>query len=449
MKRILILGSTGSIGTQALEIIRNNKDKFKAVGLTGRSRLDVLLEQIMEFEPETVCVGSAEDAAKLAQILNDSNKALPEIVYGDEGLVQIAGMDCDIVLNSLMGISGLAPTYKAISNGRDIALANKETLVAGGEIITELCREKGVRLLPVDSEHSAIFQCLEGNGGSACGRAYDGRTGGRAYSSTGMSGKYKGTEAGRDEILYVTENGSGAIESVSASNIRRILLTASGGPFRGRTLEEMRAVTIEQALNHPKWSMGSKITIDSATMMNKGLEVIEARWLFDVTADKIDIHVHPESIVHSMVEFMDGSVMAQMGLPDMKIPISYALNYPRRMDLLPEFSGLDADRGKDGSLDLFTTGSSLTFEKPDSKVFKCIDLAYAAINEGGSAPIVMNGANEELVAMFLAGEIRFLDIADTIEKVMESIPNTKPGSVEEILEIDKKARARVREVIKA
>lgn len=429
MKRILLLGSTGSIGTQALEIIRNNKDKLKAVGLTGRSRLDVLLEQIREFEPETVCVGSAEDAAKLAQILNDSNKALPEIVYGDEGLVEIAGMDCDIVLNALMGISGLAPTYKAISNGRDIALANKETLVAGGEIITEICREKGVKLLPVDSEHSAIFQCLEGNGGSACGRAYRG-----ADACT--------TDMGTDGVETQVSGAN------AASQIRRILLTASGGPFRGRTLEEMRDVTIEQALNHPKWSMGSKITIDSATMMNKGLEVIEARWLFDVPADRIDIHVHPESIVHSMVEFMDGSVMAQMGLPDMKIPISYALNYPSRMNLLPEFSGLDADRGIDGSLDLFTTGRNLTFEKPDSKVFKCIELAYAAINEGGSAPIVMNGANEELVAMFLAGEIRFLDIADTIEKVMESIPNTRPGSLEEILEIDKEARAGVREAIK-
>jgi len=416
MKKVLILGSTGSIGTQALEIIRNNKDKFKAVGLTGRSRLDVLAEQIREFEPEAVCVGSADDAAKLEKMLRDGNNSddygnrMPEIFYGDEGLVQIAGMDCDIVLNALMGISGLAPTYEAISNGRDIALANKETLVAGGEIITELCREKGVKLLPVDSEHSAIFQCLEGNGGSACGSAY-------------------------------SANGS--------SQIRRILLTASGGPFRGRTLEEMRDVTIEQALNHPKWSMGSKITIDSATMMNKGLEVIEARWLFDVPADKIDIHVHPESIVHSMVEFMDGSVMAQMGLPDMKVPISYALNYPCRMNLLPEFTGLDTDRGNDGSLDLFTTGRSLTFEKPERKVFKCIDLAYEAIKAGGSAPIVMNGANEELVAMFLAGKIRFLDIADTIEKVMESIAHSTPGSVEEILEIDKNARLKAREKLKA
>ena len=404
MKNVLILGSTGSIGTQALEIIRNNKDKFSVAGLTGRSRLDVLIEQIKEFEPPAVCVGNAEDADKV-------QKKFPsiEVCYGDKGLVEIAGMDCDIVLNALMGISGLAPTYEAISNGRDIALANKETLVAGGALITELCKDKGVRLLPVDSEHSAIFQCLEGNGGSACGRAY----------------------AEADGVKR---------------DIRRILLTASGGPFRGRTLDEMRDVTIEQALNHPNWSMGSKITIDSATMMNKGLEVIEARWLFDVPQDKIDVHVHPESIVHSMVEFTDGSVMAQMGLPDMKIPISLALNYPRRMDLLPAFTGDDEDRDSDGSLNLFKA-ANLTFEKPDRKVFKCLDLAYDAIREGGSAPIVMNGANEELVAMFLAGEIKFLDIPNTIEKVMSEMPCANPSTVDEILEIDREARAKVRELI--
>ena len=413
MKRVLILGSTGSIGTQALEIIGNNKDKFKAVGLTCRSRLDDLVEQIREFEPESVCVGSAEDADRLSRIVKEEMPGLSglEIFYGDSGLVEIARTDCDIVLNALMGISGLAPTYEAISLGRDIALANKETLVAGGEIITELCKEKGVKLLPVDSEHSAIFQCLEGNGGSACGRAY--------------------AEPDKNEVHR---------------DIRRILLTASGGPFRGRTIDEMRNVTIEQALNHPNWSMGSKITIDSATMMNKGLEVIEARWLFDIPADKIDVHVHPESIVHSMVEFMDGSVIAQMGLPDMKIPIGLALDYPSRLNLLQEFSG--SNRTTDGSLDFFTKGANLTFEKADRKTFKCLDIAYAAINEGGSAPIIMNGANEELVAMFLAGKIGFTDIAGTIEIVMNDVPNTKPQTVEEILEIDRLARAKVRDIIK-
>jgi len=394
MKNILIMGSTGSIGTQTLELIRNNRDKFRAAGLTCRSRVDDLIAQIREFSPEAVCVGNAEDAARVRAEFPDV-----EVTYGEEGLVQIASMDCDIVLNSLLGISGLAPTYEAITRGRDIALANKETLVTGGRLITDLCRDKGVRLLPVDSEHSAIFQCLEGNGGSACARAF------------------------RNELHRP---------------VRRILLTASGGPFRGRSYESMKDVTVEQALAHPNWSMGSKITIDSATMMNKGLEVIEARWLFDVPAEKIDVHVHPQSIVHSMVEFMDGSVMAQMGLPDMKIPIGLALSYPDRLDLLPEFS--DENRSCDGSLDLFAAGD-LTFEKPDRKVFRCIDLAYRALEEGGSAPVVMNGANEELVSMFLKGQIGFTDIPETIERVMDVFPHSEPSSVEEILAIDREARA--------
>ena len=406
MRKVLIMGSTGSIGTQALEIIRNNKDKFKAVGLTCRSRVDSLIEQIREFAPIAVSVGNAEDAARVQAEFPDIT-----VYYGDAGLVEIAQMDCDIVLNSLMGISGLAPTYKAIECGRDIALANKETLVAGGALVTDLCRQKGVRLLPVDSEHSAIFQCLEGNGGSACGRAY------------------RESDGGVDRP------------------VRRILLTASGGPFRGRSLEEMRDVTIEQALNHPKWSMGSKITIDSATMMNKGLEVIEARWLFDVPADKIDVHVHPESIVHSMVEFCDGSVMAQMGLPDMKIPISLALNYPDRMKLIGDFDPEASDTPGAGALDLFTTGANLTFEKPDRKVFRCIDLAYAALKEGGAAPVVMNGANEALVAMFLAGKIGFLDIPETIEKVMDAADFAAPATVDEILHIDREARRMAAELL--
>ena len=385
MKKVLIMGSTGSIGTQALEIIRNNSAGFSVAGLTCRSRVDDLIVQIREFAPEAVCVGKAEDAEKVQALFPGL-----DVYYGEDGLVQIASMDCDIVLNSLLGISGLAPTYEAISCGRDIALANKETLVTGGRLITDLCREKGVRLLPVDSEHSAIFQCLEGN---------------------------------KDRP------------------VRRILLTASGGPFRGRSYESMKGVTVEQALAHPNWSMGSKITIDSATMMTKGLEVIEAKWLFDVPAERIDIHVHPQSIVHSMVEFMDGSVMAQMGRPDMKIPIGLALNYPDRLELLPDFS--EEGRETDGSLDLFAAGS-LTFEKPDRKVFRCIDLAYRALAEGGSAPVVMNGANEELVAMFLAGKIGFLDIPETIERVMDAYPHSEPSNVEEILAIDKEARRMAR-----
>ena len=409
------MGSTGSIGTQALEIIRNNKDKFEVVGLSCRSRADSLMEQIREFAPAAVCAGNAEDAARIAAEFPGL-----EVYYGDEGLVELAKTDCDIVLNSLMGISGLAPTYEAISRGRDIALANKETLVAGGKPVTDLCRAKGVRLLPVDSEHSAIFQCLEGNGGSACGRAY------------------ADPETDGGKTLH--------------RPLRRILLTASGGPFRGRSYESMQGVTVEQALNHPKWKMGSKITIDSATMMNKGLEVIEASWLFDVPGSMIDVHVHPQSIVHSMVEFMDGSVIAQMGMPDMKIPIGLALDYPDRLDLLPGFSagyGSDDEESRtyDGSLDMFTAGAELTFEKPDRRVFRCIDLAYAALEEGGSAPVVMNGANEELVAMFLAGMIGFLDIPETIERVMEKYPHSGPSTVEEILSIDREARRMAREII--
>ena len=375
MKKVLILGSTGSIGCQALDIIRENKDKFQAVGLSCKSRIEKLIEQIREFRPLAVAVGSADDAATLHAEFPEL-----EIYIGEEGLIEIAKIDCDIVLNSLMGISGLAPTYTAINCGRDIALANKETLVAGGEIITKLCKEKGVKLLPVDSEHSAIFQCLEGN---------------------------------KDR------------------KIKRILLTASGGPFRGYSLEQLETVTLEQALNHPKWSMGKKITVDSATMMNKGLEVIEAKWLFDVPADMIDIHVHPQSIVHSMVEFCDTSIIAQMGLPDMRIPISLALSYPDRLDCSGD------------SLDLFTTGKDLTFEKPNRKVFKCIDLAYESINQGGSYPVVMNGANEELVSLFLAGKIRFLDIPNTIEKVLCAHAPVKANSVEEILKIDAEARLSV------
>lgn len=275
MKKVTILGSTGSIGTQALDVIRKNSSKLQVAGLTCRSRIEVLEKQIEEFSPAAVSVGSEEDGNRL-------RKKYPEleVFWGEQGLTRIAAADCDIVLNSLMGISGLRPTYEAINHGHTIALANKETLVAGGELITELAREKDVSIIPVDSEHSAIFQCLQASGGSA---------------------------------------------------IKRILLTASGGPFKDYSIEDLENVTLEQALNHPKWSMGSKITVDSATMMNKGLEVIEARWLFDVAPDQIQIHVHPESIVHSMVEFQDTSIIAQMGLPDMRLPISYAFGYPERM----------------------------------------------------------------------------------------------------------------------
>lgn len=380
MKRILIMGSTGSIGSQALDIIRDNRDKFCVSGLSCRSRIENLIKQIREFNPLAVCVGNEQDALNVREMFPEV-----EVFYGDQGLVELADVPCDIVLNSLMGISGLAPTYRAIRNGRDIALANKETLVTGGKLITDLVAEHGVKLLPVDSEHSAIFQCLMGN---------------------------------------------------KNQKIKRLLLTASGGPFRNSSIEELQDVTIEQALNHPKWSMGSKITIDSATMMNKGLEVIEAKWLFDVDASAIDIHVHPESIVHSMVEFEDNSILAQLGLPDMKIPISYAFNFPDRLPL------------KGDGLDFFTMASELHFEKPRRDVFKCIDLAYRSLAEGGTSPVVLNGANEELVAMFLEGEIGFLDIPNTIERVMDDHKLFVPSSIDEILAVDNEARAKARELVK-
>jgi 1-deoxy-D-xylulose-5-phosphate reductoisomerase len=378
MKRILIYGSTGSIGTQTLDIVRENPDKFEVAGLTCNSRINELIAQIEEFGPFSVCVGSEESA----RIVKERFPSL-DVYSGEAGLVGIADIDCDIVVSALMGISGLAPTYRAIQNGRDIALANKETLVTGGELIINACRENGVRLLPVDSEHSAIFQCLEGN---------------------------------RDR------------------NIKRILLTASGGPFRKYTLEELEDVTLDQALAHPKWNMGSKITIDSASMMNKGLEVIEAKWLFDVDPSQIQVVVHPQSIVHSMVEFEDTSVIAQLGLPDMRIPISLALGYPDRIPYSGE------------SLDFFSVASDLHFEEPRREVFKTIDLAYNALEAGGSACAYLNGANEELVGAFLAERIRFLDIQNTLVRMMGEYTPVKAASVEEILEVDRQARARAREL---
>ena len=379
-KRILILGSTGSIGTQTLDVIREHPDLFEIAGLTCNNRIEDLRAQIEEFSPDAVCVGSEEDALKI-----QAEYPGLWVYHGEKGLQDICKYaDADICVSALTGISGLAPTYQAIMNGMDIALANKETLVTGGALITEACREKGVKLLPVDSEHSAIFQCLEGN---------------------------------KDR------------------EIKRILLTCSGGPFKDYSLEELEKVTVKDALAHPKWNMGNKITIDSATLMNKGLEVIEASWLFDVPGEKIDVHIHPESIVHSMVEFEDTSVLAQMGLPDMRIPISLALGYPERLAYGGE------------SLDFFTAASSLHFEKPRRDVFKTLDLAYEALRQGGSYPVALNGANEELVAMFLSGKIGFLDIQNTLEKVLEAHVPEVISDIETILELDRKARNLVKEFI--
>ncbi|SCJ74275.1 1-deoxy-D-xylulose 5-phosphate reductoisomerase [uncultured Eubacterium sp.] len=375
MKKIAILGSTGSIGTQALDVIRANREQFEVTSLTCGKNIDRLSEQIEEFSPKLVVTAEAEDASKLAEKHSDV-----EIMYGEEGLAAAAEDESEILLNSLMGMRGLVPTYRAIRSGKDIALANKETLVAGGELIMDAVRRAGVKLLPVDSEHSAIFQCLQGNQGK---------------------------------------------------KIKRILLTASGGPFRGYNKRQLEEVTLEQALKHPKWSMGKKITIDSATMMNKGLEVIEARWLFDVALSDIQILVHPQSIVHSAVEFEDTSVIAQMGLPDMRIPISVALGYPERIPY----------GGK--GLDFFKEGANLTFEKPDTEVFGCIKLAYEASEAGGSYPVVMNAANEVLVEQFLQGKIRFVDIEKNIEKILELHTPSYNLGLNDIIEIDQKIRKEV------
>ncbi|HZK60750.1 MAG TPA: 1-deoxy-D-xylulose-5-phosphate reductoisomerase [Anaerovoracaceae bacterium] len=372
MKKICILGSTGSIGTQALEVVENNKDSFKVSVLSCGSRIEELSAQIVKFNPEIAVAGRVEDAT----ILKKRHPGT-EILYGMEGLIEAAESDCDIVLNSLVGMLGLQPTYRAILKGTTIALANKETLVAGGKLITEAARKNMVQILPVDSEHSAIFQCLQGN---------------------------------------------------QENEIKKVILTASGGPFRNYLLQDLEKVTREQALKHPKWTMGQKITIDSATMMNKGLEVIEASWLYHLPGEKIEIAVHPQSIVHSMVEYMDNSIVAQLGLPDMKIPISYAFSYPQRLEM------------KNKGLDIFKEGASLTFEKLDQSVFKCAGYAYEALKKGGSYPAALNGANEVLVQLFLEGKIRFIDIQNTLGAVLEKHESVEISDIDHILEIDLEAR---------
>ena len=382
MKKISILGSTGSIGTQALDVIAHNQDKFKVTALSCAKSLPLLCRQIEEFSPEAVAVRDEADAKELA----DNYKKL-EIFWGAEGLKTIASMEsCDMVLNSLMGMKGLEPTMAAIESGKDIAFANKETLVAGGQLVMDAVKKHGVAMLPVDSEHSAIFQSLQGN---------------------------------------------------QDNEIRRILLTASGGPFRGYSLEQLEQVSLEQALNHPNWSMGSKITIDSATMMNKGLEVIEARWLFDVPLEKIQVVVHPQSILHSAVEYMDSSVIGQMGNPDMRIPIAYAFSYPERMDLSDVTQPLD----------LFSLKEGMSFYPADRSVFKTIDLAYEACREGGSCPVVLNGANEVLVDLFLHGKIRFIDIQNFLIQMMEVHQMKRNLDLETILEEDMRGREDVRKLV--
>lgn len=380
MKNITILGSTGSIGTQTLDIVRENPDKFKVSTLTCGRNVKLLAEQIREFRPAAAVVSAEADAEALKNEFPDI-----DIHFGREGLVYAASQtEYDILVNSLVGMAGLEPTYHAINAGRTIALANKETLVAGGALIMGAAAEKNVEILPVDSEHSAVFQCLEG---------------------------------------------------FKRSQVRKIILTASGGPFRGKKKEELENVTLEQALDHPRWKMGSKITIDSSTLMNKGFEVIEARWLFDVLPSKIDVVVHPESIIHSMVEYEDGAVMAQLGLPDMRIPISLALNYPDRLEnSMP-------------SLDLAKV-ASLTFEKPDMETFPCLRLAYDALDAGDTYCTALNAANEICVAAFLDGKINYSDISNTLQHIMDTHRPSAGADLDEILRVDAFVREQTEELLK-
>ncbi|MGL5258314.1 MAG: 1-deoxy-D-xylulose-5-phosphate reductoisomerase [Proteocatella sp.] len=370
MKKIAILGSTGSIGTQALDVVRKNND-LEVVALSAGNNVELLKAQIEEFSPKLVSVGTEEAAKKLRYLLGDREL---EILYGMEGLIAVAVCkEAQTLLTAIVGMVGLVPTVEAIKAGKDIALANKETLVTAGHIIMPLAKEMKVNILPVDSEHSAILQCLHGE---------------------------------------------------KKSQISKLLVTASGGPFRGMNREQLSKVKLEDALKHPNWSMGRKITIDSSTLVNKGLEVIEAKWLFDMDVDDIEVVVQPQSIIHSMIELLDGSIIAQLGTPDMRLPIQYALYYP-------DHKYLDGKR-----LD-FKTLKQITFEEPDMDTFKGLALAYEAIRVGGSMPTVYNAANELAVSKFLNREIAYLDIVDTIEKCMKAHEVIKSPSIEEILETEK------------
>jgi 1-deoxy-D-xylulose-5-phosphate reductoisomerase len=381
MKKISILGSTGSIGVSTLEIVASHPDRFKVAALSAGSNLELLVEQIERFSPRLVAVITEESAQKLKSMLTGKK---PEILSGVPGMIAVATMaESDLVVAAIVGAAGLVPTAAAIQAGKDLALANKETLVTAGHLIMGMVREKGINLYPVDSEHSAVFQSMQGHR--------------------------------RDDV-------------------KRIILTASGGPFFNYPLERLAQVTIKEALNHPNWSMGRKITIDSATMMNKGLEVIEARWLFDIAPEKISVHIHPQSIIHSMVEYVDGCVMAQLGVPDMKAPIAYALTFPERVE-----TGVKP-------LDL-TSLSGLSFFAPDASRFPALRLAYQAMKAGESMPTVLNAANEVAVEAFLEGRIRFLDIPAVIEKTM-SVHSPQPlASIEEVLFVDRWGREKGREII--
>ncbi len=380
-KSVAILGSTGSIGKQALEVIAAHPDVFEVEVLTALNNVDLLRQQALKFKPNVVVIGSETHLANLKEALSPLGI---KVYAGQQALNDVVQMDTiDLVLTALVGYSGLLPTLKAIEAGKTIALANKETLVVAGELVTGLARENGVNIYPVDSEHSAIFQCLVGE---------------------------------------------------FHNPIEKIILTASGGPFRGRKVHELRQVTRSQALKHPNWNMGAKITIDSATLMNKGLEVIEARWLFGLAPDQIEVVVHPQSIIHSMVQFRDGSIKAQMGLPDMRLPIQFALTYPQRLPA--DFPRFD-----------FTRYPALTFEPPDTETFRNLALAFEALRRGGNLPCVLNAANEVAVAQFLNDRIGFLEIAEVVEQCMDKIGFITHPSLNDYIETDKETRKIALELI--
>ena len=382
MKNISILGATGSIGTQTLDVIRNSDGKINLIGITANSSVDKIKEIIGEFEPKYVAMMDKNSSKIIKDFCNNEYPNI-QVFSGIDGLVKIATLEeIDTVVTSVVGMIGLKPTIAAIEAKKDIALANKETLVVAGELVMNKAKENNVKILPVDSEHSAIFQSLSG---------------------------YKNKD------------------------INKILLTASGGPFRGKTIEELKDVTVKEALKHPKWNMGQKISIDSATLMNKGLEVIEAHFLFDCDYDNIEVIVHPQSIIHSMVEYKDASVIAQLGSPDMRLPIQYALNYPERKGMIAK------------PVNFYELGA-LTFEKPDLETFKCLRFAYEAGKIGGLAPTILNGANEEAVALLLKEKIKFLQIAEIIEECMSVFKENYYDelTLDNIIELDKKVREYIR-----
>ncbi|MBR3986562.1 MAG: 1-deoxy-D-xylulose-5-phosphate reductoisomerase [Bacteroidales bacterium] len=374
MKRIAILGSTGSIGTQALNVIRRHRDLFSVEVLCAGGNADLLIAQALEFDPNAVAIA---DKTKYQQVQDALASHDIKVFCGMDSVADLMEMESiDLVLASIVGFAGLRPTLRAIEHHKPIALANKETMVVAGEIVTRAARDNHVPILPVDSEHSAIFQSLVGEGGG----------------------------------------------------VDKILLTASGGPFRGYTREQLQHVTLADALKHPNWSMGRKVTIDSASLMNKGLEVIEARWLFDVPADRIQVLVHPQSVVHSMVQYVDGSIKAQLGVPTMETPIQYAFSFPERIEsFLPRLS--------------FEKYSQLTFENPNTKTFRCLDLAYQAIDKGGNMPCIMNAANEVAVQRFIDGKLTFLQIADFVEEQMQRAPFIAKPTLDDLFRTDSEVRA--------